>query len=79
MKKRAIDDGIVRILEVTPRWSEREWCRKEHVGYVISGRIRLDFAHQDSIEAKKGQGFWIPRGCAHKVSCRQTTKMFVVG
>ncbi len=72
-------DGVVRILEVSPKWNEEDWCRKEHVGYIISGRLKLDFVHRDSVEVREGQGFWIPTGCAHKASCKLTTTMFVVG
>ncbi len=73
------EGGLVRILEMDPAWDESEWCTSEHVGYVLSGRVRLDFADQGSIEAGRGQAFLVPRGCAHKATCRRTTRMFMVG
>lgn len=81
MKKHAVGGGrVVRVLEMDPKWNEREWCKKAHDGYVLSGRLRLDFESDSSpVEIGKGQGFSIPEGCAHKASCRRLTRMFIVG
>jgi len=68
----------IRLLEVSPRWKELDWCTKAHVGYVTSGNLVLEFARQGSMEVGEGQGFMIPRGCAHKASCRRTTTLFIV-
>ena len=38
----------------------------------------LEFARQRSIEVGKGQGFWIPSGCAHRAGCMKTTTLFLV-
>ena len=66
------------ILELSPRWNETDWCIKAHVGYVISGRLRLEFARQAPMQIGRDIGFWIPSGCAHKASCKRTTRLFVV-
>ena len=80
MKRGIASDGrTMRVLEMSPSWNEDDWCNKEHAGYVVSGRIRLDFKGQESIEASKGQGFLIPSGCAHKATCTKTTRLFLVG
>jgi len=78
-KKQGSGGGqAIRLLEVSPRWKELDWCTKAHIGYVISGKLVLEFARQNSMEVVKGQGFMIPRGCAHKASCRRTTTLFIV-
>jgi len=79
VKKQVSGDGqAIRILEVSQRWKELDWCTKTHVGYVTSGKLMLEFAGQRSITVGRGQGFWIPRGCAHKASCKRTTTLFLV-
>jgi len=79
VKKQVSSDGqTVRILEVSPRWKELEWCTKAHVGYIISGKLTLEFEGQRSKEVRRGLGFWIPQGCAHKASCKRTATLFIV-
>jgi hypothetical protein len=79
VKKQVSGDGrAIRVLEVSPRWKELGWCTNAHVGYVTSGKLRLEFADQESMEVSRGQGFWIPRGCAHKASCERKTILFIV-
>jgi quercetin dioxygenase-like cupin family protein len=78
-KKRVLKDGtFVRILELSPEWNEKKWCKKAHIGYVLSGELRLDLSSK-KIQVKEGQGFSTPKGLAHKASCRHTTKLFIVG
>jgi len=79
VKRKVSGDGrVIRLLEVSPRWKEFEWCTKAHVGYVTSGKLMLDFAGQRSMKVGRGQGFWIPSGCPHKASCPRTTTLFIV-
>ncbi len=79
MKRYSTDDeDTIRILEISPKWREAEWCTRGHVGYVIAGRVRLDFAGQRPFEVGRGQGFHIPEGCAHRASCKRRTSMFIV-
>jgi len=78
-KKQVSGDGrAVRILEVSPRWKESDWCTKAHIGYVTSGKLTLEFELQGPMLVGKGQAFWIPTGCAHKASCKRTTTLFLV-
>ncbi len=79
VKKHVSGDGrTIRLLEVFPRWKEFDWCTNAHVGFVTSGKLTLEFAGQRSMSVRRGQGFWIPRGCAHKASCVRTTTLFMV-
>ena len=68
----------VRLLELDPRWDEREWCARKHAGYVLSGALRLELARGSTQVIKKGQGFYIPKGCAHKARCQKVTRLFLV-
>ncbi len=51
------------------RWSEHvrptvggEWCRARHIGYVVSGRLGIDFSDGTRIEFGSGDVFDIPPG-----------------
>jgi class 3 adenylate cyclase len=51
------------------RWSEHmrptiggEWCQARHVGYIISGRVGIDFSDGTSVEFGPGDVFDIPPG-----------------
>jgi hypothetical protein len=81
MKKRSLGNGrTVRILEISPDWNEVDWCRKEHIGYVLSGEAHFEFESKKkkSLNIKQGQGFSISLGVGHKVSCKATTAVFIV-
>ncbi len=30
---------VIRIVEFTPEFEERDWCRKAHIGWLVSGRL----------------------------------------
>jgi len=78
-KKQVSGDGrAIRVLEVSPRWKESDWCIKAHIGYVTSGKLTLEFALQRAMLVGKGQAFWIPSGCPHKASCKKPTTLFMV-
>lgn len=79
MKRQVTDDGdAVRILELDPKWNEVEWCRKKHIGYVLSGSLRLELGGGRFLQVHEGQGFIIPRGCSHRASCTRTTTLFII-
>ena len=73
------DGGTARILDVYPDWNESEWCRKGHIGYVLTGTLKLEFPSQPRMVVRKGEGFEIPRGCAHRASSGKRTRLFIVG
>jgi quercetin dioxygenase-like cupin family protein len=79
MKRRITDDGnTVRILELDPKWNEVEWCKKRHIGYVLSGTLRLELGRGGLLDVREGQGFAISEGCPHKARCNRTTRLFIV-
>jgi len=50
-----------RLVELTDEYPEEEWCEKEHIGYVLKGRIIIDF-NGESITFKEGDGILIIGG-----------------
>jgi quercetin dioxygenase-like cupin family protein len=79
MKRHARPGQVVmRILELDPRWEEEEWCRKKHVGYVLSGALSLEVEQGPQFSVKKGQGFFVPDGCPHRATCKKVTRVFLV-
>ena len=51
----------IRLIELTDEYSEEDWCKKEHLGYVIEGRITIIF-NGKSVILNKGDGIFIPKG-----------------
>ena len=74
----ASDHETIRMLELDPKWDEKEWCTKKHAGYVLSGALRLDLAAGPPFLVQKGDGFFVPKGCAHKAGCKRVTTLLLV-
>jgi hypothetical protein len=43
----------------------QHWCEKGHVGYVLQGRMEIEFAHGSQVYSS-GDGIFIPNGPEHK-------------
>ena len=69
----------IRLLELDPSWDETGWCRRKHVGLVLSGTLRLALSDGPPLVVREGDAFFIPTGCAHKASCKKVTRLFLVG
>jgi class 3 adenylate cyclase len=73
MRARIVELGDLTVGELISepgwRWSEDQrpiiggdWCQARHVGYIISGRVGIDFADGTSISFGPGEVFDIPPG-----------------
>jgi class 3 adenylate cyclase len=73
MRARIVELGDLTVGELISepgwRWSEDqrptiggEWCQARHVGYIVSGRIGIDFPDGTSVEFGPGDVFDIPPG-----------------
>ena len=51
----------IRLVELTDEYAEEDWCEKEHLGYVIEGRITIIF-NGKSVIFNKGDGIFMPQG-----------------
>ncbi len=68
----------IRVVEFTSDLVEEDWCEKEHLGYILEGRMEIDF--QGRVEVyEAGDGVFIPQGLKHKASVPSgTVKCFFV-
>ena len=55
------DGSRLRLLELTPRFIEADWCRKGHIGVVLEGRLEIDFSGRVE-RFEPGQALFIPSG-----------------
>jgi quercetin dioxygenase-like cupin family protein len=42
------DGSLVRLVEFAPGFRETNWCGRAHVGYVLAGRMEIEFG--DTVE-----------------------------
>src|SRR5262245_26627172 len=73
IRSRVVELGDVTVGELSSepgwRWSEHvrptvggEWCQARHVGFIVSGRLGIDFVDGTSIVLEPGDVFDIPPG-----------------
>ena len=55
----------MRLLELTDKFVEDDWCVKGHIGYVLEGRMQIDFDGK-VVVFEAGDGLFIPAGREHK-------------
>lgn len=55
----------LRLLEFTDELFEKDWCLKGHLGYVLEGRMTIDYGGA-VIEYSAGDGLFIAEGEKHK-------------
>jgi len=51
----------IRFVEFTQELIEPDWCLKGHVGYVLSGKMDINFDGK-IVSYKEGDGIFIPSG-----------------
>jgi quercetin dioxygenase-like cupin family protein len=54
-------DRQLRVVELGPGFEHPEWCETGHIGYVLEGRLALEFDNE-TFELATGDGFLIPQG-----------------
>jgi quercetin dioxygenase-like cupin family protein len=55
----------LRLIEFLKEFVEQNWCTKGHIGYVLEGKMAVDFDGK-SIEFDPGDGIFISPGNKHK-------------
>ena len=55
----------IRLVELNEEYAEEDCCKKEHLGYVIEGRITIIF-NGKSVIFNEGDGIFIPKGEQNK-------------
>ena len=68
----------VRWLEFTCEFVEPEWCRRGHLGVVLSGELEVDFSGR-RVRYPEGSAVLISAGTAHKArAVTPVARMFLV-
>jgi quercetin dioxygenase-like cupin family protein len=62
----------LRLVEFTKEFVEPDWCTKGHIGYILEGRMEIDFDGK-VIVFSPGDGVFIPAGPEHKHKGRVLT------
>jgi len=64
----------LRLLRFDEDFVENDWCLKGHVGYVLEGKMEINFNGKVQ-EYKKNDGLWIEEGASnkHKVIIKKGT------
>jgi hypothetical protein len=66
-KEIIIGDKKLRLVEFSDNFVEPDWCCKGHIGYIVEGRMTLDFnGRTHTVHYEKGDGVFIPEGSAAK-------------
>jgi quercetin dioxygenase-like cupin family protein len=55
----------IRLVEFTREFIEADWCTRGHIGYVIEGRLEIDFDGTPVVFGP-GDGLFIEAGERHK-------------
>ena len=55
----------LRLAEFAKEFVEPDWCTKGHIGYILEGKMEIDF-NGESIVFGPGDGVFIPAGAEHK-------------
>jgi quercetin dioxygenase-like cupin family protein len=67
-KEIVIGNKKLRLVEFSDNFVEPDWCCKGHIGYIIEGRLTLDFDGR-IVQYEKGDGVFIPESSAAKHKC----------
>jgi len=59
------DGKQLRLVEFTPAFVEEGWCKKGHMGIVLSGAMEIDFGGM-LVHYPEGTAIFIPEGNAHR-------------
>ena len=67
----------LRLAEFSREFVEPDWCTKGHIGYILEGRMEIDFDGK-VIVFEPGDGLFIPAGEKHKHKGRVLTDVVKV-
>jgi quercetin dioxygenase-like cupin family protein len=68
----------MRLVELQRGFVEEEWCAREHTGYVLEGRMTVEFAGDERVEFGAGDGIDIPAGPEHGHKASPLTERVVM-
>ena len=74
------DSKTVRVLQLSPGFEEVEWCRRQHLGFIVSGSLEIQFTNR-VLKYEQGDGISIAAGEISKHSARvgeEPVTMFLI-
>ncbi|WP_236615643.1 cupin domain-containing protein [Rhodopirellula europaea] len=78
-KRVAHGEGVLRLVEFSPPFTENDWCVKGHNGYVLDGQLSIQFDNRvETLHA--GDGILIQTGQAnaHKAIVQQPVLLLLI-
>ena len=66
------DGRKLRLVEFSKDFVETDWCTKGHIGYILEGKVEIDF-NGDVIVFDQGDGLFILAGEKHRHKARVLT------
>ena len=60
-KRIVVGNSVVRLLQLDAGFHEPDWCLNAHVGFVVSGSLRIQFSDRNE-RISVGEGLAIPGG-----------------
>lgn len=69
----------IRLVEFSEEFVEEDWCIKGHIGYILEGKISIDFNGR-LLKFRGGDGFFIPEGeeNKHKAKISKGEKALII-
>lgn len=64
----------IRLVELTDKRIEADWCKKGHIAYILEGRLEVNFSG-NIVVFDKGDGLFIPAGEKDKHIGKALTKV----
>ena len=62
----------LRLAEFTKEFDEADWCTKGHIGYILDGRMEINF-NGNIVMFGPSDGLFIPAGEKHKHKAKVST------
>jgi hypothetical protein len=59
----------LRLAEFTKEFVDADWCARGHIGYILEGRMEIDFDGKVTVLGE-GDGLFIPAGKEHRHMAR---------
>ena len=59
----------IRLIEFAEEFEETDWCKKDHIAFVIDGELEIEFDGR-IVRLKAGDGLFIPPGESSKHKAR---------
>lgn len=66
------DNRRLRLAEFSTEFVEADWCTKGHIGYILDGRMEIDF-NGKIVMFGPGDGLFIQAGDKHKHKAKVLT------